>query len=400
MKLSHVIVTHNRREALLRTLSILHWNPSLPVEEVETWVVDNGSTDGTIDVVRRKFPDVHVIQRPTNEGVWARNYAFEEATGEYVMLLDDDSYPVEDAAARSVAHLDQHSQTAAVVGRVEAPGGMLEACALPSVMLSGAVCIRRSVLQELGGFRREFFRKAGEYDLSFRIWQAGHCIERFEDIVYRHEKVPTGRSSSLAHRMDVRNNLILVERYLPAALRGPYRADWTRRYALLARHAGQRAATRRGRRQARAWAIGEMWRGRQTLDAATCEIIFEHERQALLISEWAERHQARHIVIVDYSKNVYATWRACREAGLTIVSMADDHPAMTGRRYRGLRIRPTSEIREDVDGVVLSNINPAQIDNRFGKVREHYEGPILRLWHPRRLDTAAEQETLPIAQSA
>ena len=86
-------------------------------------------------------------------------------------------------------------------------------------MLSGAVCIRKSVLDPSAGFRREFFRKAGEYDLSFRIWEAGYSVERFEDVVYRHDKVMTGRSSALAHRMDLRNNLILVERYLPARLR-------------------------------------------------------------------------------------------------------------------------------------------------------------------------------------
>ena len=61
----------------------------------------------------------------------------------------------------------------------------LEACAFPSVILSGAVCIRKSVTDHIGSFRREFFRKAGEYDFSFRMLEAGYAIARFEDIVYR-----------------------------------------------------------------------------------------------------------------------------------------------------------------------------------------------------------------------
>lgn len=386
MKLSHVIVTHNRREALLRTLSILHWNPSLPVEEVETWVVDNGSTDGTIDVVRRKFPDVHVIQRPTNEGVWARNYAFEEATGEYVMLLDDDSYPVEDAAARSVAHLDQHSQTAAVVGRVEAPGGMLEACALPSVMLSGAVCIRRSVLQELGGFRREFFRKAGEYDLSFRIWQAGYSIERFEDIVYRHDKVMLGRNPGLAHRMDIRNNLILAERYLPTQLRREYRADWHHRYMALARHARQATAARRGLIEARGWALSEALHGRNVLNPAVLQIAFQLDCQARLVAGWAGENRVRHVIIADYGKNVYATWRAAQLAKLNVVAVADRHPSFAGMHYRGVGIVPDREAaRYAVDSIIISNINPAHVAARYEQLRQIFDGPILRLWHPQYL---------------
>jgi GT2 family glycosyltransferase len=248
MKLSYVIVTHNRCEPLLKTLRILHQNTSLPRSEWEAWVVDNGSTDGTCEAVRSEFPEVRIIARATNEGVWSRSYAFEPAEGKYLILLDDDSYPIDDAAARSMAYMESQPKCAAVVGRVVLPDGSYEACAFPAVMLSGAVCIRRSVLLELGGFRPEFFRKAGEYDLSFRLWDAGHRIERFEDVVYRHDKVTTGRSAGFAHRMDLRNNLILVERYLPADLRSVYRTPQVR--LIRARRSGALADARSRERPA------------------------------------------------------------------------------------------------------------------------------------------------------
>src|ERR1700712_2123511 len=74
-----------------------------------------------------------------------------------------------------------------------------------------------------------FFRLAEEYDMSFRIWNAGYRVERFEDIHFGHDKVPGGRCSALTRRMDLRNNMILIERYLPRSMRNAYRHDWLRR---------------------------------------------------------------------------------------------------------------------------------------------------------------------------
>jgi GT2 family glycosyltransferase len=73
MKLSYVIVTHNRREPLLKTLRHLFSTTPLPSDRWEAWVVDNASTDGTETAVREEFPTVRYVARPTNEGVWARS---------------------------------------------------------------------------------------------------------------------------------------------------------------------------------------------------------------------------------------------------------------------------------------------------------------------------------------
>jgi hypothetical protein len=387
VKCSFVIVTHNRKDALLRTLSILHRNHSLPPGSWDAWVVDNGSTDGTIDAVRQAFSHVNIIARSTNEGVWARSYAFDKAAGEYLILLDDDSYPIDDAAARSIEYLDMNSQCAAVVGRIVLPDGSLEACAMPTVMLSGAVCIRRSVLNKLGGFRREFFRKAGEYDLSFRIWQAGYTIERFEDVVYRHDKVISGRDRAFAHRMDLRNNLILVERYLPRRLRRKYRRDWVNRYGALGRKDGCAGAIRRARFEGFLWRCREAFTGRTTLQPHTIEQIFGHQQQANTIERWAKAYDIRGVVIADFAKTVFATYDACRRAKLQIVAIADNNEAYDRMSYRRIPIRAdrAAFASGQVDGVVIANVNPAQIDAVHARIRKHFEGPILRLWTPRTL---------------
>lgn len=383
LTLSYVIVTHNRCEPLLRTLALLHANTPLPPDAWEVWVVDNASTDGTEAAVRSQFPGVRYLSRPTNEGVWARSLAFEPARGRYLVLLDDDSYPVGDAVTRSVAYLDRNPDCAGVIGKVLLPDGSGEGCAFPSVMLSGAVCLRRDVLLKVGGFRPEFFRKAGEYDLSYRIWQAGYRLERFEDVVYRHDKVLTGRSKPFAHRMDCRNNLILVERYLPRPLRRIYRRDVAQRYTLLARHDGCGRAALIARAEALWWRAREALSGRQTLSEPTVEALYQLQRQARLVREWAEVYRPQRVVIADFSKNLYATYRACREAGLVVTAIADDHPAFRGAMYRGLPVFAVTEaLATAPEAVVLSNINPAQCREKAARLLREFRGPVLQLWQP------------------
>jgi GT2 family glycosyltransferase len=389
MKLTYVIITRNRRDTLLRTLGRLEENTRLPHGSWETIVVDNASDDGTPDAVAQEFPDVRVIRLPENEGMPARNHGFRQARGEYVSMLDDDSYPIGEAVPMSLAYLDGNARTAAVVGQVELPDGGCEAPALPCVLLGGASVVRRSVLAQTGGFSPEFFRQAEEYDLSFRILRLGHRIERFEDVVYRHEKVPGGRSTALTHRMDLRNNLILVERYLPEALRRHYRHDWLRRYSALARHDGQHDAARHGLAEAHAWARRERDVGRQTLDAKTVEQIFGLRAQAKAVAAWKHEHGLRRVAIADFSKNVYATYAACGAASLKILACVDDRDAFAGMHYRGLPIvKPSALPAIAPDGVVVSNTNPAQVAARAQQVRQAFSGPVLTLWTPRRMGSA------------
>ena len=390
--LSYIIVTCNRREPLLKTLRILHTTTPASVGKWETWVVDNGSTDGTVNAVGKEFPDVKIISRTTNEGVWARSYAFKPAHGEYVILLDDDSYPIQNTAKRSIDYLSFNRKCAAVVGQVVLPDGSLEACAYPTVMLSGAVCIRRSVLMEIGGFRPEFFRKAGEYDLSFRLWNAGYSIKRFEDIVYRHDKVATGRSAGFAHRMDLRNNLILVERYLPASLRKEFRADWRQRYAAVAKQAGHSNSAKLAMAEAMIWRVRERFSQfisrPRTLSSKTIETIFQLQQQAAAIKKWSVQNNLSKVAIADFGKNIYATYSGCKRAGLTLTSILDPHPAFTGLFYRNIPILDEiSSLALQPEGIVISNINPAQVDAVESRIRKAFKCPVLRLWQPTCMDT-------------
>ena len=228
-------------------------------------------------------------------------------------------------------------------------------------------------------------------------------------MVFRHEKVPGGRSSALVHRMDLRNNLILVERYLPRPLRRAYRHDWVRRYSALARAAGHADAAKTGMYEAPVWrAASARWGGRRwTKPRSRRSSNFEGRPR-----RWRRggaRHGVNRVVISDFSKNLFATFRACRQPGLEIVAVADDREAFTGMRYRGVPVLKSADAFAGggIDGVVVSNINPAQVDSLARQVRERFAGPVLTLWEPRHLEqpqdgptTAAPKPIKPGARAA
>ena len=387
MKLSYIIVTRNRRETLLRTLGILEQNTHLPRHSWEVFVVDNASEDGTAEAVARQYRQTGIIRLAENEGVPARNYARRPRAGRFVVFLDDDSYPLGDAIPRSLAYLSRHPKTAALVGRVMLSSGKAEAPAMPAVTLGGASIFRRSVLEEIGGFAPEFFRQAEEYDLSFRIWAKGYRIERFEDIQFGHDKVPSGRHSALTRRMDLRNNLIVVERYLPRPMRREYRHDWIRRYAALGLGDGHRDAINSAVREARIWARREMTVGRKTLSDATLESLFQWDAQARAVAEWSQARSIRRVAIADVSKNLYATWRACRLANLEVAAVLENGTAFSGSSYRNLPVMADSKAGHlKVDGIVLSTVNPATVESRLQELASWFVLPTLRLWEPRVLE--------------
>lgn len=386
MKLSYVIVTRNRREALLQTLARLEADTGLGRHEWEVFVVDNASEDDSIEAVTSQFPQTRIISLTENEGVPARNHAIAPASGKYLAFLDDDSYPLPGAIPAALSYLSRRPKTAALVARVILPNGEAEAPAMPAITIGGASIIRRSVMEQVGGFDPSFIRQAEEYDLSCRIWQAGYRIERFEDICFGHDKVPGGRSSELTRRMDLRNNLIVVERYLPRAMRSAYRRDWLERYTLLGLHEDFAEAMKETIREARLHARDEARRGRRTISATALEAIFEWDSQAKRIAQWCKSAGVKRVAMADVGKNIFATLRACRLAGLQIVSVLENHPAFAGRKYRRIPIVPYANADEgSFDGIVLSNINPAQVEKRSQALESRFKVPILRLWTPRLL---------------
>ncbi|OGW52889.1 MAG: hypothetical protein A2Y81_12760 [Nitrospirae bacterium RBG_13_43_8] len=78
----------------------------------ETIVVDNASTDGTADIVKRDFPEVILIENKTNKGVAAaRNQAIKQSKGRYILLLDADTEIVSEEFDDLIKYMDSSPET-------------------------------------------------------------------------------------------------------------------------------------------------------------------------------------------------------------------------------------------------------------------------------------------------
>src|SRR5712692_8837049 len=124
MDLSIIIVSFNAREDLERCLESLHSAP--PAAPHEILVVDNGSTDGSIDAARR-WPDVRLIEVGSNVGfARASNIGIRASRGANLLLLNSDTVVPPAAVDRLLAELDRDRDVAVVGPRLVDAGGRAE----------------------------------------------------------------------------------------------------------------------------------------------------------------------------------------------------------------------------------------------------------------------------------
>ena len=113
MKLDIVIVNYNVKHFLWQCLdSVRRAAEGL---DVEVWVVDNASTDGSVAFLRESFPDVHFIENTENVGfARANNQAIQASSGELVLLLNPDTFIAEDALRHCIRFFEEHPQAGAL----------------------------------------------------------------------------------------------------------------------------------------------------------------------------------------------------------------------------------------------------------------------------------------------
>lgn len=379
--LSVIIVTRNRRRRLQATIDRLMAEMPLPPESWELHVVDNGSDDGTPRMVAELFPHVHLIAHERNCGACARTDAIESAAGRYLLFLDDDSVPTGSAACDLIEWMDAHPRFAIAYGGVDLPDGSEEASAYPAAPICCALCARREAMQAVGGFDRRFNRQAEELDLAFRLIGAGYAIARIPSARFLHDKPAGGRATAAVHELDVRNNLYIAHRYMPDPLRETYIRHWRTRYAALAANAEYPEAGPTGEVAAAAM-IGEIPASAKPADARTINAILEVERQRRMMTAWSAEHTVRRLAIADFGKNLPATWMGCTEGNLDVLVILDSAPAFQGMHHEGIPVIADEDAdRHTFDGIVLSNINPAQLRQRAEQLERRFQLPVLHFAH-------------------
>lgn len=113
MRLSVVIVNYNVKYFLEQCLESVYHSCVETAKggrlEVEVWVVDNASVDGSVEMVRSRYPQVHLIENLENVGfARANNLALRECGGEYALLLNPDTVVEQDTLVKCVDFMEEH----------------------------------------------------------------------------------------------------------------------------------------------------------------------------------------------------------------------------------------------------------------------------------------------------
>jgi len=198
--ISALLVSYNTRDLLAGTLGRLLALPDPPAEVV---VADNGSTDGTIELVASRFPGVRVLPLGENLGFGAaNNRAAAAARGEKLLLLNSDAWPLPGALTRLAAALDRDPRLALAAPHLRYPDGQAQFHWAPATGVMGealqklrnpleswklihrvrwpgrwftAACalVRRTAFEAVGGFDEEFFLYFEDVDLCTRLRARG-----------------------------------------------------------------------------------------------------------------------------------------------------------------------------------------------------------------------------------
>lgn len=150
--LSVVLITWKMRNLLERMLESLYAH--MPSMDFEVLCVDNGSGDGTIEMIRSRFPQVHLITNPENRGVApARNQAIALARGKYIAILDADLELVEDAMGPLLDFLETNPHYGIAGARLTFPDGTTQFNAKRFPSFLGLLSRRLPFLRFLDGGR-------------------------------------------------------------------------------------------------------------------------------------------------------------------------------------------------------------------------------------------------------
>jgi len=220
------------------------------LEDFETVLVDNGSTDGSVAFVRRHFPEVRILSLEENRGFSAAVNAGIRTSGaqEYVALLNNDTEADPGWLEALVRTAERHPEASLFasklvdfrdrrvldgagdalrrsglpyrIGHRELDCGQFEREAFVFGACAAAALYRRALFEKIGLFDEDFFAYCEDGDMSFRAQLAGHrCLYVPEAVVYHVGSASTGdKRSPTATRLGTQNGVNLLVKNLPASL--------------------------------------------------------------------------------------------------------------------------------------------------------------------------------------
>ena len=239
---SVIIVNWNGKHLLEECLESLR-NQSF--KNFEIIVVDNGSSDSSCEFVRHSFPEVILIELPSNRGfAGGNNVGISNAKGNYIALLNNDTKADKDWLKNLIAiaektpkagmfaskilsyyNPDVIDNVSLVIyrdglargkGRLEIDRGQYNTLT-PALLPSGCAALyRKEMLNEIGVFDEEFFAYSDDVDLGLRARFAGwDCLYVPQAVVYHKYSSSTEAYSPIKAYLVERNRIWVMIKYFP-----------------------------------------------------------------------------------------------------------------------------------------------------------------------------------------
>ncbi|MCF6332421.1 MAG: glycosyltransferase family 2 protein [Draconibacterium sp.] len=249
MELSIIIVNYNVKHFLEQCLhSVLKASKNIASE---IFVVDNNSVDGSSQLIREKFPQIHFIENKVNVGFSkANNQAIQLSKGKYVLLLNPDTIVEEDTFSKIINFMESHPEAGGLgVKMIDGKGAFLPESkrGLPTPwvafykmfgisklfpnskkfgkyhlsylnenkihevdVLAGAfMLLRKETIEKVGLLDETFFMYGEDIDLSYRITLGGYKNYYFPETTIIHYKGESTKKGSLNYVKVFYNAMII-----------------------------------------------------------------------------------------------------------------------------------------------------------------------------------------------
>ena len=220
MDISIALVNWNNRDYLRQCLESIE--AAQLSNRYEIVVADNGSTDGSIEMLDQFFPWVRVVQNGSNVGVArGNNECIRNSSGLFILLLNNDTIVNRASVESMVAFLRTHPQAGAVGGDLLNPDGSLQAgyCRFPTIweelllvthvgrrlnpvfpsrrapwsgahevdwLSSASILVRREAIEQIGLIDERYFIYSDETDWQYRLWAAGWKVYHLPGVTTMH----------------------------------------------------------------------------------------------------------------------------------------------------------------------------------------------------------------------
>jgi len=214
----------------------------------EVFLVDNASGDGTAEIVRAKYPSVHLITNDSNRGFSAaNNQAIPLCRGRYLYFLNPDAELTGGCLETAVRYINENPRIGLAGTKVVYPDGSmqetisrrypgekhtkgeLEGLQGPIACVLGASMIARAdLIRAIGGFDEDYFLYGEDQELCLRIRQQGFEIGYIGEAVVRHIGGHSERASASAdrwRRKTLAEYIFYRKHYAPETIRRITRED-------------------------------------------------------------------------------------------------------------------------------------------------------------------------------